>query len=413
MHNRFPAFVLLLALAALPALLIGCASSDSASRIAGPQAENYDNEAAPPADPTPGDDDDLAGDDDDDGSPTSDPTVVEWVSPEPGSQDHHYRAPIQVGFSAYGGSADVRVVNPDGVVLAADREWNDEWTVLTVWPHEVDEYGIPTGGWLRPARDYGVEIQVGPVLQTYTFRTSDVGLPVASPADLAGSTFGVSLAGLKLAQPAGLASLLADVDPGVQWLWQFEGQGDEFDMDGLLEVDAGLGYESSGELLQDLCTTTQLLGDGEATVTLASGGGYFASEPGLLSVRIDELVLNLEQGWLDGDFLVDGSGLSRVGLRGALRIDELVPWVGSDACGWASNELIGECEPCPSGEGQCVAVEIVGLQGARAEVGLQDVDADAAGDCGEDPVSVAGCSAVGAAPLGLLGLLPVLIRRRR
>jgi uncharacterized protein (TIGR03382 family) len=145
---------------------------------------------------------------------------------------------------------------------------------------------------------------------------------------------------------------------------------------------------------------------------------YFSSGAAPLTITIDGVPLEFEDAWFDGDFVPDGSAIVELGFYGWLVAESIEPISGSgEGCIWL-NELLGlECAPCPSGVGECVWIEVNGMEADHVSVDVtevSDTDLDGCGD--EEPVSLLSCSAAGRPGGSLFALLGVLltvrIRRR-
>jgi hypothetical protein len=391
----------------LPLLLLaGCAANEQATLTSARSGGDYDGSSLPPL--APGDDDEsdpTAGDDDDDATPEDPAPALDVVSiePPPASEDHHYRMPVVVGFNGYAAGAQLRMADEDGTTVPTLDRWSADYTVLTAWPHDLSA----AGGHLRPLHTYSVRVDIGNSSLSWSFTTSAVGLPVVDPGSLQGRTYAVSFADARSPDQPALAALLSSV-VGPTWLWQVDlGSGD-------LDFNYGLGMEDDADGLgQDLCTPTALVGGGDAAVGLDSNP-YFASAPGDFVLWLDGQALEFEEGWVDGDFLPDGSGLVEVGYRGWLRVESLAPLLGDDACALLSSRADLVCGACPSGEGDCAFVDVGGVTGAETSFELAPV-ADADADCADgDGVQIVSCSAAGPSAGGwlLLPLIGLALRRR-
>ncbi len=394
----------LLPILGLALLLSGCEDGSlaalSQNRSTG---ADYDDSAMPPL--APGDDDEedpTSSDDDDTAEP--DPSYaldILDIEPPPESDDHHYRDPIVVTFNGYAAGVQLRVVNEDGTSLATYDRWNADFTELTVQPYELSD----GSGFLRPLHTYTVGVDIGNSSLSWSFSTSVVGTPVEDPDSLQGRTYAVSFADARSPEHPGLAELLAAVQ-GPTWLWQIDLSA------GNIDFNYGLGEEDDLDadgFNQDLCTPTGLVGGSDAAVDLDSNP-YFSSQPGEFVLWLDGQALRFEEGWIDGDFLADGSALVEVGYRGWLRADSLSPLLGDDTCALLASQADLSCGPCPSGEGECAWVDVRGVSGVETGAELAAVADDA--DCSDgDALRVVSCSAVGGRAGGWL-LLPLLLGLR-
>lgn len=405
MRSTFPLLALALLLAA------GCDEAvqyDVASNRSAPGV--YDDSELPPL--APDDDDDAATSDDDDTE--ADPTDPDYaldvtsIHPAPESVDHHYRQPIVIGFNGYAAGVNLRVVNELGESLGTDETWNDDFTAVTLYPYEL--YTEAQSAFLRPSHTYVVSVAIGDAGLSWSFTTSEIGTAVADAEALQGRTYAMSFADARSSATPTLVSLLSAVS-GPTWLWQVDLS------EGNVDFNSGVGSEDDDAdgFHQDLCVPTGLVGGVGADVTLQSNP-YFASEPGDFTLWLDGEQLGFEEGWIDGDFIDDGSALAEMSFRGWLREDSLTPLLGENACALMESQADLSCEVCPSGDGQCAWVLVQGVSGTETALELEDVDADADGDpnCSDDAAtdSLLSCSAAGGRSAGWL-LLPLLFAARR
>jgi hypothetical protein len=399
----------LLSLLALGFILNGCdeAGMPSALQARGGGAEYDDGELPPLA---PGDDDDdaatSADDDDATNDDDSDPNYaldIVSIHPEPNTDTHHYRQPIVVGFNGYAAGVGVQVSNEDGDTLATIDTWNDDFTELTIQPYELYD----GSAFMQADHRYEVGVDIASTSLSWAFSTSTVGSQVIDTDGLQGNTYAVDFSAARSTTTVLLADLIRQVQ-GPTWLWQIDLS------EGNIDFNSGVGTEDetdSDGFNQDLCAATGLVGGADADVDLVYNP-YFASAPGDFKLWLDGVQIYFEEGWIDGDFLDDGTQLVEVGFRGWLREDSMEPLVGTNACSLLASHADLACEPCPSGAGQCAWVDIAGVSGVQTGLELAPVDAD--GDCADDePMTVLTCSAAGRST-GLWLLLPlaVLIRRR-
>lgn len=402
----------LTSLLALLLLAAGCAEGDSALLMQNRSAAEYDDSTMPPLAPGGEDDDDDAastGDDDDDATesgPDEDPNYaldITSILPAPDSIDHHYRQPIVVSFTGYAAGVQLYIVNEEGDRLDTVDTWNEDFTELSSLPAEA-ELGSP---FLRPLHSYEVGVDIGNTSLSWTFTTSAIGQQVLDPDSLHGRTYAVSFAEAHSPDSAPLAQLIASVQ-GPTWLWQVDLSG------GNVDFNSGVGTEDDADadgFNQDMCTRTGLVGGADAGVELVTNP-YFASPPGDFSLWLDDQQLQFEQGWIDGDFLGDGSALLEVAYRGWLRADSLVALIGDDACALLDSQAGLQCEACPSGDGDCAWVHVAGVSGVETDLELAEVAADA--DCSDgDGLPVLSCSTVDrSGAFWLLLPLLALVRRR-
>ena len=392
----------------LALLATGCPEAETAALLQNRSTADYDGSPSPPL--APGDDDDDAatsGDDDDtealpdDEDPNYALDVVS-ISPAPNSADHHYRQPIVVTFNGYAAGVQLRVINEEGDTLGTLDSWNDDFTELTALPFELDQ----GSSFLHPLHSYVVGVDIGNTSLSWSFSTSAIGQEISDPDSLQGRTYAVSFVEARSPDSPALADLIGAVQ-GPTWLWQVDLSG------GNVDFNSGIGMEDDADsdgFNQDMCASTGLVGGADAGVDLVNNP-YFASPPGDFSLWLDDQQIHFEQGWIDGDFLDDGTALVEVAYRGWLRADSLAALVGDDACDLLDSQAGLVCEACPSGEGECAWVHVAGVTGVETSLELAEVAADA--DCSDgDSVPVLSCSSVDRST-GFWLLLPLLAVFRR
>ncbi|MCP4868387.1 MAG: Ig-like domain-containing protein [Proteobacteria bacterium] len=406
MNRNFPSLRLLSLLGIAVVCLGGCSANNliQAEAARAPEYDGTEDQFIDGDDDpnTSSDDDDAGSSNDDDTEPPNEAPIVVAFDPEPETDSHHYRTPIVVTFDLPAEGASVSLYDASGYALPVTNRFNEQGTQLTAEPSQ----------WLLPGAEYTVSVDVGEASLEYNFTTSDIGSPLQSGADVGGSTYAIDFSTAESGPTPALASLMGTLGEQAAWMWQVD-----FDStDQAFGVTAGLGaYDDDGDgLYQDLCTATEVLATSDSPVELADP--YFASEPGSMTITVDQVPLRFEAAWFDGDFIPDGSAMVEVGFYGWLQADSVEPISGpGEGCIWL-NELLGlECVPCPSDDGQCAWVEVTGMEAGEVALGVDLVADEDADDCGGEAVSLLSCSASGRPGASLLvllaGLLAVRIRR--
>ena len=389
MRSILPTLVLLL----LGLLGAGCAEQSLARAMGNEAPPEYEAD-----DPLGGDEADYgSGDDDDDDDGVEAPDIYN-LDPAPDSVTHHYRRPLSVVFTEEASGTSVTITGPTGAPVPTEMSWSDDGS--RVWIHPQPR--------LEPNTEYGVFIGSGGQPLGYRFTTSPIGL-LDEGVELGGRVYALDLDGLELAIPSGLGSntdLAAAGSPLLQI-------GDAADGQATLSI--GLGFEDDGNWNQDACAEAgPVSADEDITLTEA----LLTGEPDVLTFPLGGALVQLEEATVAFDVLPAGDGISELALDGWLRLDSLDALFGTDAGCELVSALEGTgCEPCPSGDSQCVYVSLGGVSGLEVDAELTPVTSAELDACPQGPTAFLGCSAAGAGSGSLVALLlasvAVGFRRRR
>lgn len=396
----------LLSLLLLLALAPGCASEDS--RLLGADMRS----AAPPEAPQDSGYDNNYGDDDadeadDNGEPTGAPGVaVAWI--EPTGEGHHYRRPLRIGFTGNALGATLRIAGADGSALPTEVEWSADGRELTIWAR--DGLGAPPSqrAWLRPDARYTAELDLGQTYGVFEFMTSSVGTEAPDGLDVTAQAYVFDVGSASSPSLPGLVSMLDAATDGAGWLWQFR----DSSAGAGLDLEAGLGTDADPAAEQQECAPTAALGVTDKPVSFEASP-FFETTPGVFQLETGIGALQFEEGWLDGDVSPDGTELVEVGFRGWLRAQEVAELFALDLCEAAPTQLGGECAACPSGQGDCLWVELEGLGASASGSELLSIPDPSEVDCDGVSPSYVACSAAAGTGSGLLLFLPVFGMRRR
>ena len=203
---------------------------------------------------------------------------------------------------------------------------------------------------VAPLTDVTLAVSTCAGESTIGYRTSELGVAPAAGVDLAASGFRVDLASGTILRPTTGAALL-----GV-----LAAQGTELLVGLVPGADGAMGYRLAvaTEGAQDPCSRTLDLAGG------ALDGGWFAFGPGGVDFYVYETRVVLQELAFGGAVRADGTALEAAWLRGWVGVEALaVAYADGDvqqACTFFGS-LGAPCEPCPDGEGECLAIEVEDL----------------------------------------------------
>lgn len=205
---------------------------------------------------------------------------------------------------------------------------------------------------MDPQTDITVSIATCAGTSSLAFRTADMGGALDEDVNLDATGFRVDLASGTILQPTTGSALL-----GV-----LSSQGTEVLLGVLPDEGGGLTYRLAvtTDGVQDPCSRTlDLAGD-------PLDRGWFGFGPGLADFQVYDTQVVLEDLAFGGALLADGSGIEAAWLSGYVGVAALaVAYADGDvdqACTFFGG-LGAPCEPCPSGDGECLAIEVEGLSG--------------------------------------------------
>ena len=385
-------------------MALGSSCAESELRME-PTPEFYDDDASL-GDPS----DEATDDDDDDGEDTGAndeaPEALHLLSmiPEAGSATHLYRHPLRLSFSGYAAGVWFDLSDVDGTPVPFDEEWGPELKDVDLHPTSV----------LRPDHPYRLLVGIGDALFDYSFRTSEVGLPVTS-AEIDGAVFALEFSSSMSSEApdfaqrlvVGAASAALLLEPSV---------GDA----GGLSFELAFALQSDEGLSQSECSaTTSFAPAMDSQLDMEADSSFVDLSGSELAVPLDDLLLEFEYWSLIGDFAPGGSAFEGVEFAGDLRAASLGLSSEAAACEFAQDTLGLDCAPCLSSpEAWCLPVSLAGLSGDRVSHELTpqaEVDSE---DCIDGTSGLLTCSqarAEGLSPLAmLLGLLvPITMSARR
>ncbi len=327
------------------------------------------------------DDDDSAsngGDDDttpqgDDDSTSGEVTITS-TEPANNATDAWYRQDLTAEFSAPVTSATVTVVDGGGNDVPGETLLSDSGYSITFNPHGEDETQH-----LSASTPYEVTVTFDGNTGNWSFTTSDLGTPVSDPPAVVGVTYNLDLASAEITEPPGVGQVLAPYLSDVIVLFSptalDEGAGS-------IEVLGALGDDSSGTLMQDMCSPSLPLTE---AVPGEFANPYFQVGPALFESEIQGINIIIDDLLIGGDFTSDGSAVEEAVFAGQLDSRNFAGLLGDDID--AICELLTTlgiaCEACPSdGELYCLSVRAEQITAASVpgvsliEVTDEDVAAD-------------------------------------
>jgi hypothetical protein len=279
---------------------------------------------------------------DDSGSPGTDcEAVVQTITPESGSLDVYYRAPMTVAFDE-----DASALAP--VVTLADDAGTEIGTAVS-----FDDTGfkatVEATTPLEAVTQYTLTVDICGSTSAAQFTTSAYGGSLSiDPSELAGSTYNFSLGEADYTQPEGLGALLASFLEAPLLIGVSTVDGNTINI-------LGTQGTTEGEVVPDPSFDTWDFGAAELQ------GAYFQSaatdielEYGCASIPIYDFALS-------GTFAADGTSIgggNALGL-GDSREMGCLAGLGSDPdaiCNYAATFGFA-CEVCPDGNPWCLTIE--------------------------------------------------------
>lgn len=215
---------------------------------------------------------------------------------------------------------------------------------------------------IDPMTDVSVTVDTCAGSSSLGFRTADMGGALDETVDLAATGFRVDLASGTILKPTTGSALLGFLSS----------QG--------TEVLLGMLPDAAGRLTYRVAVTTDGVQDAcSRTMDLAGDTldrGWFGFGPAAAEFQVYDTQVILEDLAFGGALLPDGSGIEAAWLNGYVGVAALaVAYADGDidqACTFFGG-LGAPCEPCPSGQGECLAIEIEGLSGVATSVPVTSV----------------------------------------
>ncbi len=197
---------------------------------------------------------------------------------------------------------------------------------------------------------------------TIGYTTSDLGGPLDADTDLTTTSFRFDLTSGTVVEPPTGGALLSTLGAGLELLL------------GLTPAGAGVDYRVGvgAKGAQDLCARTLDVSGGTLD------GGWFGFGPAGATFPVYDTQVVLEDLAFGGAVLADGSAVEAGWLRTYVGIEALaVAYADGDvaeACAFFGN-LGATCTPCPSGAGECLALEVIDLTGVGTGTPVEQVTA--------------------------------------
>ncbi|MCB9765840.1 MAG: hypothetical protein H6739_39055 [Alphaproteobacteria bacterium] len=238
----------------------------------------------------------------------------------------------------------------------------------------VDAEGVVTftpDGPLEPLTAYTATLSWCDASTSWTFMTSALGMPLDEPEALDGAVFRVQPWDAEWIEPANANGVVTLLGEPTAFLLRVDFLGDN-----ALGFTAGVA-DPDAEDAQDLCLPTAALPDAAlvgAIFSAPAGGGTVDAELdwGGAPLPIDGLRF-------DGVFTADGGAWARGSLAGELQVSGLATALGEVELGEAEvcSQLAGfgvDCQPCTSGEGQCLPFHLERVSAERVGAAFAEVD---------------------------------------
>ncbi len=215
-----------------------------------------------------------------------------------------------------------------------------------------------------PLTDVTVTLTTCAGESTLRYTTADLGGPLDADTDLTQTGFRFDLSSGTVVQPPTGGALLATLGAdGIELMLGLTPVG----VDGM---DYRVGVGADG--VQDLCSRTLDVAGGTLD------GGWFGFGPAGATFQVYDTDVVLESLAFGGAVAPDGSRIDAGWLRTFVGVDALAATYAdgdaAEACAFFGN-LGAPCEPCPSGAGDCLALEVVDLSGPATGVPVEPVTA--------------------------------------
>lgn len=268
--------------------------------------------------------------------------VVQSFSPESGTTEVYYRAPLEVAFDE-----DASALSP--TFTLADAAGTEVGTAVT-----FDDTGFKatveiTEG-LEALTEYTLTVDICQSTSAMAFTTSAYGGSLSVDAStLAGATYNFSLGDANYTQPEGLGPLLASFLDAPLLIGVDTVEGSIVNILGTQGMDSGSGTVPDPDF--------DIWDFGPATLD----GAYFASSPTDIELQYDCATIPIYDFALDGTFAADGTSIGgghAVGLGDSRDMGCLLG-AGSDPaaiCNYAATFGFA-CDECPDGNPWCLTIE--------------------------------------------------------
>jgi hypothetical protein len=266
------------------------------------------------------------------------------TDPEPGADDHFYRDPIRLSFTAEPGDLTVSLSDADGDI-PGQLDLSDAEAVFT-----------PLAP-LTPAAAHTLSVETCGGLTTFSFTTGPIGEPV-DPDAIVGRTWSFTLMSADFIEPdaSGVITTLTMGDGYIFTVLDAD--------DATLTLRGGRAAYTDGEWVQDRCAPTA-----DLSAPLDFTDNPFA----ILSAQTIELGwMHMQQASLSGAFSGDGSEVAGMRFVGTVRITDMTRsfWelklTEAEACGLLEGFGL-TCTECPDDSGPyCIDYELQRITGSPA-----------------------------------------------
>ena len=281
--------------------------------------------------------------------------TVTKTFPESGETQAYYRGTIEAVLDDADTTGTITVTDAAGADVAGTVAVEDDRIVFT-----------PSAP-LTPSTEYTASVgyECGPT--AFSFTTSAVGEPVATPADIVGLTYELDLASGKFVEPAGIESLISEFIGGVTVLVSPS----KLDGDSLT-ITGALGDEDSATPAQAGCTST-------IPFPTADFGEnpFFKVGPGPAVISVEGIEVSIDDLEVTGAFAADASLIAGATLKGLIDTRPLAAEFIEGGEEGEVCELAGSigvsCEACPAdGEEFCLSIYVVDMDAAKVDATITE-----------------------------------------
>lgn len=260
---------------------------------------------------------------------------IETTVPSSDAVDAYYRGNIEFHLSDPDPSATITTDIPGTLLISEDSE-------TISW--------VPTAP-LAPSTDYTVTLDYCFGSAPLSFRTSDLGTTMVTPADLPGHTYSINLGPpTRFVEPAGIGTVLAsqltqDILVGVQG----------FDTDGKILMIGAIGKEGVEPAAQEYCDPSIPFPAADFDAS-----PYFQIGPETTTLSVAGYSVEIQNLEITGTFAADGSYFGGGTLSGTIDTRPLAPLLDDSGNEGAICDLAinfgAECQPCSDGLNFCLTL---------------------------------------------------------
>jgi len=301
---------------------------------------------------------------------------IEPIRPVANDEDAYYRADVEFLLSepdpkaVVGLRTDPEEKGKEGDPIAGKQWKSVDETIVYFTPNEP----------LALDTDYRSEIDWCGGRQTIPFHTSEIGTPVKAPKDLVGTVWRIDMGEGRWIEPRAAihgrlvtyleSTILVSVDLVTD---------DWIEIEGARALDDGA---------QDVCGATA-----DFSAANFTENPYFSAGPKVLTFKVANTMLVLENAEIEGAFTANGSAFEWVEVKGVFDTRPLdVKWKGKDSLGAVCQDASASgsaCIPCASdGKPYCLVLHVDEISASLSGASVRSI----AEDCSDPECKSAECA---------------------